>query len=66
MITTTDYAQLSLFAETTSEVTDPCKFCYVFRRDAEYGIDTTKVHKTQAFNLPVRQYRAGEYKGLSS
>ena len=46
-----------------NRVSPGCKYCYVFRRDAEYGIDTTKVHKTQAFNLPVRRYRTGEYKG---
>ncbi len=27
-----------------NRVSPGCKYCYVFRRDAEYGIDTTKVH----------------------
>lgn len=47
-----------------TRVSPGCKHCYVFRRDAEYGIDTTKVHKTKSFNLPIRKYRMGEYKGL--
>jgi protein gp37 len=36
----------------------------MMRRDKEYGKDPTKVHKTANFNLPVRRYRSGEYKGL--
>ena len=41
-----------------------CLHCYMMRRDKEYGKDPTKVHKTANFNLPVRRYRSGEYKGL--
>ena len=41
-----------------------CAHCYMFRRDMEHGKDPTKVHKTASFNLPVRRYRAGEYKGF--
>ena len=41
-----------------------CAHCYMFRRDMEHGKDPTKVHKTASFNLPVRRYRTGEYKGF--
>ena len=41
-----------------------CANCYMFRRDEEYGKDPTNVHKTAAFNLPVRKYRSGQYKGM--
>ena len=47
-----------------SRVSSGCAHCYMFRRDQEYGKDPTIVHKTAAFNLPVRRYRTGEYKGL--
>lgn len=41
-----------------------CAHCYMFRRDQEYGKDPTIIHKTASFNLPVRRYRTGQYKGL--
>ena len=41
-----------------------CLHCYMFRRDESVGRDPTVVKKTQNFNLPVRQLRAGHYKGL--
>lgn len=41
-----------------------CAHCYMFRRDQEYGKDPTIIHKTASFNLPVRRYRTGHYKGL--
>ena len=47
-----------------TKVSSGCAHCYMFRRDQEYGKDPTIVHKTAAFDLPVRRYRAGEYKGL--
>ena len=47
-----------------SRVSTGCAHCYMFRRDQEYGKDPTNVHKTSSFNLPVRKYRAGEYKGM--
>jgi protein gp37 len=34
----------------------------VYRRDAQYGKDSTVVKKTGDFNLPVKRNRAGEYK----
>ena len=47
-----------------SRISTGCAHCYMFRRDQEYGKDPTKVRKTAAFNLPVRRYRTGEYKGF--
>ncbi len=46
-----------------TRVSAGCAHCYVFRRDAEFGRDTTQVKKTQAFTLPVRKHRAGPEKG---
>ena len=46
-----------------TKISPGCAHCYVYRRDAEYGKDTSKVHKTQAFTLPVRKYRSGPQKG---
>ena len=41
-----------------------CLHCYMFRRDESVGNDPTVVRKTQSFNLPVRRFHAGRYKGL--
>ena len=41
-----------------------CLHCYMFRRDEAVGKDPTVVQKTQAFSLPVRRLRSGEYKGF--
>ena len=46
------------------KVSPGCANCYMFRRDEEYGKDPTNVHRTSSFNLPVRKYRSGQYKGL--
>ena len=43
-------------------VSEGCKNCYVFRRDAENGIDTENIRKTESFNLPIRRDRKGNYK----
>ena len=40
-----------------------CYNCYVYRRDAEYGKDTSVVSKTKAFNMPLSVHRTGELKG---
>ena len=45
------------------KVSAGCQNCYMFRRDQEYGKDPANIHKTTGFNLPVRKYRAGPYKG---
>ena len=39
-----------------------CLNCYVYRRDAQYGKDSSVVVKTGDFNLPVKRNRTGEYK----
>lgn len=41
-----------------------CLHCYMIRRDREYGKDPSIVHKTANFNLPVRRYRTGPFKGM--
>ncbi len=46
-----------------TRVSTGCAHCYVYRRDAEFGRDTSEVHKTQSFTLPVRKYRSGPRKG---
>ena len=46
-----------------TKVSSGCLHCYMFRRDAEIGADSTVVRKTQAFNLPVRVFRSGLYAG---
>lgn len=46
-----------------TKVSPGCAHCYVYRRDAKFGKDTSKVHKTQNFTLPVRRYRSGPMKG---
>lgn len=42
-----------------------CNHCYVYSRDAEYGKDASKVHKTSKFDLPLQKNRRKAYK-LSS
>lgn len=44
------------------KISPGCNHCYVYRRDAEFGKDTTKVKKTAKFDLPVQKNRRGEYK----
>ena len=46
-----------------TRVSPGCAHCYVFRRDAEYGKDTTVVTKTGAFRKPVQRLRSGPRKG---
>ena len=45
-----------------TKVSAGCKHCYVYRRDAEFGKDSSIVTKTKAFDLPIRKNRKGEYK----
>lgn len=44
------------------KISEGCKNCYVFRRDALYGIDSRNVYKTKNFGLPVKRKRDGNYK----
>ena len=46
-----------------TKVSPGCYNCYVYRRDAEYGKDTSIVTKTKAFNMPLAVQRTGELKG---
>ena len=39
-----------------------CLNCYVYRYDKLAEKDSSKVYKTQSFNLPIRKKRNGEYK----
>jgi protein gp37 len=39
-----------------------CLNCYMYRRDAMYGKDSTVAAKTGAFRLPVKKDRQGRYK----
>ena len=45
-----------------TKISPGCAHCYVYRRDAEFGRDTSRVRKTQAFTLPVRKHRSGPNK----
>jgi len=44
------------------KISEGCRNCYVYRRDAKYDIDSTLVRKTKNFDLPVQKKRNGEYK----
>ena len=46
-----------------TKVSPGCYNCYVYRRDAEYGKDSSIVTKTKAFNMPLSVNRTGEYRG---
>ena len=39
-----------------------CANCYMYRRDAEFGRDSSLVAKTASFKLPVQKTRGGSYK----
>ena len=39
-----------------------CKNCYVYRRDAQYDIDSTAVVKNKTFYAPAERYKYGNYK----
>ncbi len=38
-----------------------CLNCYVYRRDAEFGKDSSLVRKTASFDLPVRRGKSGKF-----
>ena len=46
-----------------TKVSPGCRNCYVYRRDAEYGRDTTVVRKTKAFSMPLSRHKSGALKG---
>ena len=39
-----------------------CLNCYVYRRDEEFGKDSSLVTQTSSFDLPLKKNRKGEYK----
>lgn len=44
------------------KLSEGCKNCYVYRRDSEFGRDSSIVEKTSAFDMPIKKDRQGEYK----
>lgn len=43
------------------KLSEGCRNCYVYRRDARYQKDSSLVEKTAQFNLPLRRGRDGRY-----
>ncbi len=44
------------------KISPGCYNCYVYRRDAEFGKDSSVVTKTSSFDLPLKRNRRKEYK----
>ena len=44
------------------KISPGCLKCYVYRRDAEFGKDSSIISKTASFHLPVKRSRSGAYK----
>ena len=44
------------------KLSEGCRNCYVYRRDAKHDIDSTHVRKTKSFDLPIQRKRNGTYK----
>ncbi|MBR0375321.1 MAG: DUF5131 family protein, partial [Firmicutes bacterium] len=44
------------------KISPGCAHCYVYRRDESVGLDSSLVHKTSAFSLPLQVKRDGSYK----
>lgn len=44
------------------KISPGCQNCYVYRRDGQFGKDSSLVAKTASFDLPMRKNRQGEYK----
>jgi protein gp37 len=44
------------------KISPGCMNCYVYRRDAEFGKDSSIVTRTASFDLPVKRDRKREYK----
>jgi len=45
-----------------TKISTGCKHCYMYRKDAEFGKDSSIVTKTTSFRMPVMRNRKGEYK----
>ena len=44
------------------KISEGCQNCYVYRRDSQYGKDSSVIRKTNDFDLPVKRKKTGEYK----
>ena len=44
------------------KISEGCRNCYVYRQDANWQKDSSKVTKTAQFDLPVRRDRRGRFK----
>lgn len=44
------------------KISPGCYNCYVYRRDAKYGKDSSIVTKTASFDLPIKVNRKREFK----
>ncbi len=45
-----------------TKISSGCKHCYMYRKDAEFGKNSSIVTKTTSFRVPVMRNRKGEYK----
>lgn len=45
-----------------NKISAGCLNCYVYRRDEEFGKDSSLVTQTSSFDLPLKKNRKGEYK----
>ena len=44
------------------KISSGCLNCYMYRRDAEFGKDSSAVEKTSSFSLPISRRRDGSYR----
>lgn len=44
------------------KISEGCRHCYVYRQDAQHALDSSRAHRTAAFDLPVRRSRDGRFK----
>lgn len=44
------------------KISEGCQHCYMYFQDGKRGIDTSKVYRTENFNLPVQRQRDGRFK----
>ena len=44
------------------KISEGCQHCYMYFLDGKRGIDTSKVYRTENFNLPVQRRRDGRFK----
>ncbi len=44
------------------KISEGCQHCYMYFLDRMRGIDTSKIYRTDNFNLPLQRNRNGEYK----